>query len=116
MRYEASSAIARGTIKPTQSTIKITGASFSIPDTLKDDVESFRNSIPTDVLKKLPLEIPREAFILANDESLYLVFAQRIDKGLATVEGWMLPVNATFVGLKINVIVAKSVIFEKQVH
>jgi PGF-pre-PGF domain-containing protein len=103
--------------KPTLPTpevlLTLTGASFSVPKTLKDDVSSYRKSIPRDVLEKLSIALPSEAFILAVPEGLYLVFSEQSDKGLATVYGWELP-SIQLTGIKLSVVVAKSVKFEKE--
>ncbi|MEM4524370.1 MAG: PGF-pre-PGF domain-containing protein [Archaeoglobaceae archaeon] len=94
--------------------ISLIGASFAVPETLKDDVSSYRNSIPSDVMKMLPTSLPSEAFLLATNESLYLVFAERSDKGLAKVDGWLLPTHIQLAGLNIAVVVAKQITFVKE--
>jgi PGF-pre-PGF domain-containing protein len=95
-------------------TISVSGASFAIPETLKDYVSSYRKAIPGDVLKLLPRTLPSESFILATPKELYLVFADQSDKGLAHVEGWRLPQDINLKGMSVGVIVAKSVTFEKE--
>jgi PGF-pre-PGF domain-containing protein len=114
LQYEGSTALSKGIIETGLPTASITGASFAVPETLKDDVSSYRNAIPWDVLKLLPITLPSESFILATPGDLYLVFADQSDKGLANVEGWMLPQNITLAGISMSVIAAKSVTFEKE--
>ncbi|MEM3662848.1 MAG: PGF-pre-PGF domain-containing protein [Sulfolobales archaeon] len=99
---------------PSLSEISLVGASFAIPETLKDNVSSYRNSIPGDIIRMLPIGLPSEFFLLATNESLYLVFAEQSDKGLARVEGWLLPVSIKLAGLDIAVVVAKNVSFVKE--
>ncbi|MEM0241110.1 MAG: hypothetical protein QXP29_06580 [Candidatus Nezhaarchaeales archaeon] len=67
-------------------------------------------------MKMLPIEMPSETFLLATNESLYLVFAlsEQSDKGLAKVEGWLLPTGIQIAGLNISVVVAKQVTFVKE--
>jgi PGF-pre-PGF domain-containing protein len=114
LEYEGSIALSKGIIEVGLPTASITGASFAVPETLKDDVSSYRDAIPEDVLRLLPISLPSESFILATPGDLYLVFADQSDKGLANVEGWMLPQNITLAGISMRVIAAKSVIFEKE--
>ena len=95
-------------------TISISGASLAIPETLKDEVSSYRSSIPKYILESLPIELPREQFILATPESLYLVLADEADSGLAEVEGWRLPLNFSFKDMSMGVVVARSVTFKKE--
>ncbi|MEM4489475.1 MAG: PGF-pre-PGF domain-containing protein [Desulfurococcaceae archaeon] len=99
---------------PSLTPISLVGASFAIPETLKDDVSSYRSSIPSDIVKMLPRGLPSEAFLLATNESLYLVFAEQSDKGLAEVEGWLLPTGIQIAGLNISVVVAKQATFVKE--
>jgi PGF-pre-PGF domain-containing protein len=117
LQYQGSTATSYGTIevKIGFPTVSISGASFAVPETLKDDVSSYRNTIPEDVLKLLPVALPNESFILAtHQEDVFLVFANESDKGLAYVDGWRLPQNISLAGVSIGVIVAKSVTFEKE--
>ncbi|MEM4489035.1 MAG: Ig-like domain-containing protein [Desulfurococcaceae archaeon] len=117
--YEGSTEVASGAVEPVPSptpspmlpSISLIGASFAVPETLKDDVSSYRNSIPSDIMKTLPTGLPSEAFLLATNESLYLVFAEQSDKGLAKEEGWLLPTRIQLAGLNIAVVVvAKHVL------
>ncbi|MDH5815664.1 MAG: PGF-pre-PGF domain-containing protein [Candidatus Nezhaarchaeota archaeon] len=116
--YEGSTAVASGTIEPMPSptlpSISLIGASFAVPEALKDDVFSYRDSIPSNIMKALPISLPSEAFLLATNESLYLVFAEQSDKGLAKVDGWLLPTHIQLAGLNIAVVVAKQVTFVKE--
>lgn len=114
LQYRESSTISSGVIEATLPIVSFTGASFVIPETLKDDISSFRESISGNVTAWLPIKLPSEAFLLATVDSLYVVFAEQSDKGLARLEGWLLPVQIKLVGLNINVVVAKSVSFEKE--
>jgi PGF-pre-PGF domain-containing protein len=117
LQYQGSTATSYGTIevKIGFPTVSISGASFAVPETLKDDVSSYRNTIPEDVLKLLPVALPNESFILAtHQKDVFLVFANESDKGLAYVDGWRLPQNISLAGMSIGVIVAKSVTFEKE--
>jgi len=116
LRYEGSAAASRGNVevKVELPSASISGASFAVPETLKDDVSSYRSTIPEDVLKLLPITLPSESFILATPRDLYLVFADQSDKGLAHVEGWRLPRNISLTGVSMSVIVAKSVTFDKE--
>ncbi|MEM4452766.1 MAG: PGF-pre-PGF domain-containing protein [Thermosphaera sp.] len=99
---------------PSLTPITLVGASFAVPETLKDYVSSYRSSIPSDIVKMLPTGLPSEAFLLATNENLYLVFAEQSDKGLAEVEGWLLPTDIQIAGLNISVVVAKQVTFVKE--
>ncbi|MEM1659517.1 MAG: hypothetical protein QXK94_10840, partial [Candidatus Jordarchaeales archaeon] len=117
--YESSTTVASGIVEPAPSPptlplISLIGASFAVPETLKGDVSSYRSSIPSDIVKTLPTGLPSEAFLLATNESLYLVFAEQSDKGLAKVEGWLLPTHIQLAGLNIAVVVAKQVAFVKE--
>ncbi|MEM2126975.1 MAG: PGF-pre-PGF domain-containing protein [Candidatus Bathyarchaeia archaeon] len=94
--------------------VSLIGASFTVPETLKDDIESYRITVPEEVLRAIPIEFPEEPFILATLDTLYLVFAGQSDEGLASVDGWRLPRNIELSGINLSVIVAKSVIFEKE--
>jgi len=116
LMYEGSTATCQGVVEVGVGlpTVSISGASFAVPETLKDEVSSYRRSIPEDALKLLPIEVPTESFILATPEDLYLVFADRSDSGLAHVEGWRLPQSISLKGVKVTVVVAKSVTFEKE--
>lgn len=110
--YEGSTATSKGVIEPRLPVVSVSGASFTVPETLKDEVLAYRNSIPEDVLRLLPVRIPSESFILASPEDLYLVFANQSGKGLAYVEGWRLPQSINLGGISLSVIVARSVRFE----
>jgi len=114
--YEGSTATCQGVVEVGVGlpTVSISGASFAVPETLKDEVSSYRRSIPEDVLKLLPIGVPTESFILATPEDLYLVFADRSDSGLAHVEGWRLPQGINLKGMNVTVVVARSVTFEKE--
>ena len=112
--YERSTAICQGIIEVELPKISISGASFNIPKTLKDDISSYRKTIPDDVLKLLPITLPSESFILVTSEDFYLVFADQIENGLAHVEGWKLPQDINLKGISMGIIVAKSVTFEKE--
>jgi PGF-pre-PGF domain-containing protein len=115
LEYEGSIALSKGIIEVGLPTVSISGASFAVPETLKNDVSSYRNTIPKDVLKLLPVALPNESFILAtHQEDVFLVFANESDKGLAYVDGWKLPQNISLAGMSVGVIVAKSVTFEKE--
>ena len=114
LEYDGSMAFSQGIIEVGLPSLFISGASFAVPETVKDDVSSYKNAIPEDVLKLLPITLPSESFILATPEGLYLVFADRSDKGLAHVEGWKLPQDIDLAGMSMGVIVAKSVTFEKE--
>jgi PGF-pre-PGF domain-containing protein len=120
LMYEGSTATCQGVVEVGVGlpTVSISGASFAVPETLKDEVSSYRRSIPEDVLKLLPkllpIGVPTESFILATPEDLYLVFADRSDSGLAHVEGWKLPRSISLKGVNVTVVVAKSVTFEKE--
>jgi hypothetical protein len=112
--YEGEHSHIQGIIEAGLPTVSISGASFAVPETLKDDVSSYRNAIPEDVLKLLPVTLPSESLILATPEDLYLVFADQSDKGLAYVDGWKLPQNISLASVSMSVIVAKSATFEKE--
>ena len=114
--YEGSTATCQGVVEAEVRlpTVSISGASFAIPETLKDEVSSYRMSIPEDFLKLLPIELPNESFILATSEDLYLVFADKSESGLAYVEGWRLPQSIDIKGINLSIVVAKYVAFEKE--
>ena len=114
LEYDGSTALSQGIIEVGLPAASVSGASFAVPETLKDDVSSYRDTVPEDVLRLLLITLPSESFILATSEDLYLVFADHSDKGLAHVEGWMLPQNINLTGISMSVIVAKSITFEKE--
>ena len=116
LMYEGGTATCQGVIEVRVELpiVTVSGASFAVPETLKDEVASYRESIPEDVLKLLPIEVPSESFILATPENLYLVFADKSDSGLAHVEGWKLPQSISLKGISVTVVVARSVTFEKE--
>ena len=106
--YEASTASSSGTVEPVAVVfprISVEGAAFTIPESLKDDISAYRGAVP----QALPLEV----FILAKPENLFLVFAARSDKGIATVDGVILPKSITLKGVSLNVIHAETVSFRK---
>jgi PGF-pre-PGF domain-containing protein len=114
LTHEGSTATCQGVIEIELLKLSISGASFTVPETIRDDVSSYRRAIPEDLLKLLPIALPSESFILATPEDLYLVFADRSDRGLAHVEGWKLPHDVNLRGISMGVIVAESVEFEKE--
>lgn len=114
LRFEGSSVTSSGVIEAASSEVSVVGASFPIPETLKDDVVSFYETILMDALRKLPISLPSEAFLLATADNLYVVFAERSDKGLAKVEGLLLPMYMKLAGMNVNVVIAKQVSFEKE--
>jgi PGF-pre-PGF domain-containing protein len=119
LEYAPASASSSGTIVPKGMLlglpeVAIRGASFGVPETLKDDVSSYRADIPREVLERLPVPVPSEAFILATPENLLLILADRSDEGMAAVEGWRLPRDMELAGVSLSVVVARSVSFEKE--
>ncbi|MEM1858669.1 MAG: hypothetical protein QW300_05670, partial [Desulfurococcaceae archaeon] len=66
---------------PTLPSMTLIGTSFAVPETLEDDISSYRNFAPSDIMKALSTSLPSEAFPLATNESLYLVFAEQSSKG-----------------------------------
>jgi len=114
--HEGSTATCQGVVEVEVGlpTVSISGASFAVPETLKDEASSYRASIPEDVLKLLPIGLPSESFVLATPEGLYLVFANKSESGLAYVEGWRLPQSIGLKGISLSVVVAKCVAFEKE--
>ncbi|MEM2170755.1 MAG: hypothetical protein QW700_06810 [Desulfurococcaceae archaeon] len=121
-QYEGSTAVASGIVEPAPSltplptlpSITLIGTSFAAPETLEDDISSYRNSTPSDIMKALPTSLPSEAFPLATNESLYLVFAEQSGKGSAKVDGWLLPTHIQLAGLNIAAVAAKQVTFVKE--
>lgn len=87
--------------------VSLVGASFAVPDTIKDDVFSFRKTVTG-------IDLPSEAFLLATADDLYIVFADHSDKGLARVDGLLLPAQMQLFGMSIKVVLAKIVSFEKE--
>jgi len=73
LRYKESTATCQGVIEIQLPMISISGASFAVPESLRDEVSSYRMSIPEDIKKLLPIELPNESFILATPESLSLI-------------------------------------------
>lgn len=114
LRYKESTVTCQGIIEVKLPKISISGASFAVPESLKEEISSYRMSIPEDIKKLLPIELPNESFILATPESLYLVFADKADSGLAYVEGWKLSTDINLKGMSLGVVIAKSVTFEKE--
>jgi len=102
-----------GVIEIAFSEVSLIGASFAVPETLKDDISSFRETIPRSVIEQLPVKLPSDSFLLATADSFYVVFAEHTDKGLARVEGWLLPTQIRLLGINASVVVAKSALFEK---
>ncbi|MEM4620583.1 MAG: hypothetical protein QW607_10270 [Desulfurococcaceae archaeon] len=61
-----------GIVKPILSEISPAGESFAVPKTMKDNVFSYRNSIPSDIVNKLPIEFHSETFLLTTNETCTL--------------------------------------------
>lgn len=88
----------------TLSTTSIEGASFTVPDSLEDEVEDIRSTST--------LTIPANAFVLATNDQLYIVFTTETpETGHATVTGKSLDQSVSADGLSYGVIVAESASF-----
>ncbi|KXB09508.1 hypothetical protein AKJ46_00255 [candidate division MSBL1 archaeon SCGC-AAA833K04] len=94
--------------------LSISGASFAIPETLKDDIPSYKAEVPDKLKDLLPVEIPTTGFLLANEDNILLVLSTKSDKGIASVEGWVLPKSLDVKGISLNVMVADTVSFNKE--
>lgn len=87
--------------------VTLEGAAFPIPDSLEDDVSEYR--------KVVPEGLPTYVFLLATKEELSLVFTrEKVDKGLATVEGEKLLRSLTWEDTELSVIKAESVSIKKE--
>ena len=89
---------------PLEST-SVEGAAFAVPESLEDEVEDYRNDAPQ--------ELDAQAFVLATEDELYVVFTQREPtKGVASVEGPVLERELATENLTYGVIAATSTSFE----
>lgn len=116
LKYKASSVTSSGTIEavPLLPTITIQGAAFCMPESITNYVSQYTAEIPEEVQKILPLPIPSTAFILATKQNLSLVLADQSDKGIASVEGWILPGDIKLNGISLSVILARNLSFNKE--
>lgn len=81
----------------------VEGAAFAVPDSMNDEVDQFRGSL---------VDPPVNAFILAKQDQLYVVFSEsEPTKGKATVEGRVLERGITARNLSFGVIVASDTSF-----
>ena len=115
--YKGSNATSTGTIEVEAGVlfpkVVMKGASFTIPESMKGNITDYISQMPEEVRNKLPFPIPTTGFFIVSEENLFLVLANRCDKGFATVEGWTLPVNISLNGKSFNVILAENVSIEK---
>ena len=116
LKYKASGATSSGTIQAEAllPTISIQGAAFCIPESITHYISQYTAQIPSEVQKILPLPIPSTAFLLATKDSLSVILSDQSDKGIATVEGWMLPGDIELNGMSLSVILAKNASFNKE--
>lgn len=81
------------------------GAAFSIPQSLEDEVEQYREQVGG--------ALAPQAFVLATESDLYLVFTQTEPKtGEVTVRGKSLKSDVTASGMTFGVITSSEVEFE----
>jgi len=82
----------------------VSGAAFTTPESLEDEVEDFRERTPRDLAPN--------AFVLANHDNLYLVFTDANPRsGKATVDGRSLPGEISANGMSFNIILASGASF-----
>ena len=117
LEYRSSNATSTGTIEARAEVlfpeVMVQGASFTIPESMRKNITGYISEIPEEVRDKLPAPIPTTGFLLASKDNLFLILADRCDKGFATVEGWILPVNITLNGKSFNVILAENLSISK---
>lgn len=102
----AGSAIAdHQTSSSLQTSEVVEGAVFSVPESLEDEIQQYRD--------RNPVADNTHAFILAKQDQLYLVFSnQEPSKGLATVSGRIFRTNLQANGLSFSVMTAESISVE----
>lgn len=86
-------------------TTTVEGAAFAVPKSLEDEVAEYRENAPQ--------ELDAQAFVLATQDELYIVFTQKEPtKGVASVEGPVFEQELVTGNLTYGVIAATSTSFE----
>lgn len=89
-----------------ETTTEISGASFTTPPTLEDEVASYRESVPK--------QLAPHTFVVATTDSVYLVFSESKPKtGTATVTGTPLQTSITARGMTFTPVVATDLSFSQ---
>jgi len=97
--------VARGTVSTANvggGWITVVGAAFGIPKSIENDISSQIDNYGG------------TGFILVSGENIYLVVADCSDKGIATVDGWLLDDPIEIAGVRLGVILADTVSFDKE--
>ncbi len=102
-----------GSITPIYEYTNESGASFSVPKSIDDDIDNYREGLNTSQLEEFGIDVPTEEFILAKEEYVSIVLADKSDKGFADVEGWVMPTNITLENTSVEVIIADNVTITK---
>lgn len=92
--------------KPDIQATSLSGAAFTLPKSLEDEVNSYRSQTGKDLAPK--------AFVLATRDDLYIVFTSKEpEKGLASVVGPQLSRDISYKDLTFGVIAATSASFDQ---
>lgn len=92
---------------PSVETKNVEGVAFTTPESLQDEVKSYRQNTPRD--------LGSHAFVVATKDRVHLVFTEKKpQKGLATVEGISLGSTVSVNGVSFHVLKASSVSIETE--
>ena len=96
---------AKRAVNVTLPTTRLDGVSFSVPDSLSDEVQDFRSSTSQD--------LETQAFVLATSDNLHIVFTQEEPvTGEASVEGVLIQRDLQTENITFGTIAATNTSFE----
>jgi PGF-pre-PGF domain-containing protein len=91
--------------RPQASTTEVSGAAFPVPDSLEEEVESYRSEAGVD--------LEAQAFVLATQDEVFVVFtSEEPQEGIASVSGIGVQRDLSAEDMSFGVIAANSVSFE----
>lgn len=103
--FEGQELSAESPMTPITAYATLTGASFSVPESLEDEVDSVRSDIPD--------SLPSNVTVLAKSDALYLVFTNEVpESGSVETTGIVLNRTVEESGKTFGLLVASSATFE----
>ncbi len=102
-----------GTVTPIYESVNRSGAAFSVPKSVEDDIDDYRGSLNLTRLEEFGIDVPTDEFILAEEDRTSIVLSDKSNKGVADIEGWQMPTNITLANNSLEVIIADNVTFTK---